>query len=194
MQTRILVGTKEKQEEYLDHFKKEQEIPLYLQLSYEEFKISDARNLQKTISLRLKQNERRLIVISSPTIEAQQALLKTIEELPIGNYLFFLVFSIDDLLPTIQSRCHIITFDKVDSKEEVKSIPEIIHKQEVTLEDLEEALLFERSRVITAVKNQEVSQVLLQSLKNFHKNYKLAKNNNVNKRLVLEIAFSGAMS
>lgn len=43
-------------------------------------------------------------------VEAQNALLKTLEEPPGATYLFLLVSALDELLPTTQSRCQIVRF------------------------------------------------------------------------------------
>ena len=42
--------------------------------------------------------------------EAQNALLKTLEEPPLGTYLFLVTSREDRLLPTIRSRCHRVAF------------------------------------------------------------------------------------
>ncbi len=108
MQSFILIGSEKSCEDYINKFKTDNGISNYLVVSYNPFKISDARLLQKTTSLKLREEEIRLIIIENPTLEAQHAILKTIEELPAGNILFFPATSKEELLPTIQSRCFIV--------------------------------------------------------------------------------------
>lgn len=43
-------------------------------------------------------------------VEAQNALLKTLEEPPGATYLFLLAAALDELLPTTQSRCQVVRF------------------------------------------------------------------------------------
>lgn len=80
----------------------------------EKLGIEQARKLQQFLSLKPYQSEGLAVVVVAAenfTIEAQNALLKTLEEPP-GNCLFILgVSSEDQLLSTILSRCQAIYFD-----------------------------------------------------------------------------------
>lgn len=201
MQAYIVVGSQEKQKEYIDAFCKEHVIPHYLITEFDEFKILDARNLQKILSLKLKESENRVICISSPTPEAQQALLKTVEELPPQNNIFFLVSSPETLLPTILSRCIIVFLEqdlkKVDPvlEKKVRTLAETnklsligdVFGSTVELADLEQVLLILRKIIVEKMHSGTFSDmVIFTFLKNLERNYRLAKSNNINKRLVLE--------
>jgi hypothetical protein len=85
-------------------------------LSVETFKtfgVDDARALRERAALRPAQGKNRTFVIamSAITAEAQNALLKTLEE-PAGEALFILLHPAPHtLLPTLRSRAQILTFD-----------------------------------------------------------------------------------
>ncbi len=203
MQSFVLVGSASKQKEYIEEFLKKHSIPSYLVVTYESFKISDARALQKQISLKLKEGEKRLVVLSSPTPESQQALLKTVEELTLENYFFFLVSSADDLLPTIISRSAIIPLSYIEVVVDDTLTQKIVKLSEtnslstlsdflggeVELSDIEKTLL--ALRKIVFYSNTPLLQKikLFKILKSLHSNYKFAKTNNINKKLAFEASF-----
>ncbi|OGG77012.1 hypothetical protein A3B35_01530 [Candidatus Kaiserbacteria bacterium RIFCSPLOWO2_01_FULL_54_24] len=77
--------------------------------AYKKFGIDEARELRERASLRAL-GKRRIFIIAAPDLnrEAQNALLKTLEEPP-GNALFFFVLpSPESLLPTLRSRVQIL--------------------------------------------------------------------------------------
>ncbi len=100
---------------------------------YGNFTIDDARNLRDRATRGAIAGERRVFVIAAPVIaaDAQNTLLKTIEE-PAGNALFiFIVPSPEILLPTVRSRAqmlHIIderaSGDLVDGKKFLSASPQ----------------------------------------------------------------------
>ncbi len=83
--------------------------------SYTHFSIEDARSLRDRATRSAIAGDRRVFVIAAPLIaaDAQNTLLKTIEE-PAGNALFiFLVPSPEILLPTVRSRAQILKLEGV---------------------------------------------------------------------------------
>ena len=76
---------------------------------YSSFGIDEARELRSRASLRALNGRRVFIVVAAAmTTEAQNALLKTIEE-AVGNTLFFFIVPAPHmLLPTIRSRAQIL--------------------------------------------------------------------------------------
>lgn len=75
-------------------------------------KIDDVRGLQHELSLTPYQAGRRVAVLPQfemATTEAANALLKTLEEPPSGVVLILTAASEQSLLPTITSRCEVIT-------------------------------------------------------------------------------------
>lgn len=196
MQAFIIVGDTQKQQEYLSKFQKDHGVPSYLLLNFESFKILDARTLQKTLSLKLREDEKRMIIISNPTLDAQHALLKTVEEIPESSFVFFLTATRDDVIPTIASRTQeIFVGDKVnaDTKETKTTVKDILDSvgEPVTLEDVEQVIFSMRELLRKQIQQNSAEKVsTLRTLKQLHENYKLAKNNNVNKRMVLDASFT----
>lgn len=75
-------------------------------------KISEIRELQEWMSYKPFQGDRRAVIIEDAhlmTLEAANALLKTLEEPP-GQGVIILLADKDSLLPTVQSRCQVIRF------------------------------------------------------------------------------------
>ena len=80
---------------------------------YGEFGIDDARALRERAALRAI-GDRRIFVIAADSInvDAQNALLKTLEEPPGGALFFFLHPAPDTLLPTVRSRVQVLSLPK----------------------------------------------------------------------------------
>mgnify|MGYP001578630345 CR=1 FL=1 len=81
---------------------------------YRQFGIDDARELRERASLRAL-GERRIFIVAAPDInrEAQNALLKTLEEPPENALFFFILPSPDALLPTLRSRVQILRMSDI---------------------------------------------------------------------------------
>lgn len=98
--------------------------------AYKHFGIDEARELRERASLRAL-GKRRVFVIAAPDLnrEAQNALLKTLEEPP-GNALFFFILpSPESLLPTLRSRVQMLNVERgrevqTDAKAFLGSTPE----------------------------------------------------------------------
>lgn len=73
--------------------------------------IEEVRDLKKKINLRPIGPNKTIIILESEklTLEAQNALLKTLEEPLDSTSINLVTKSLDNLLPTILSRCQIIT-------------------------------------------------------------------------------------
>ena len=81
---------------------------------YLQFGIDDARDVRERAALRaVKEGARVFIVVASQmTIDAQNALLKTLEE-PSADAIFFVVVPTPEtLLPTLRSRAQMLTLSK----------------------------------------------------------------------------------
>lgn len=83
--------------------------------TYASFGIDEARELRERASARALHDRRAFIVVApSMTTEAQNALLKTLEE-PRADALFFLVvLAPQTLLATLRSRCQTLSFSADD--------------------------------------------------------------------------------
>jgi DNA polymerase III delta prime subunit len=77
---------------------------------YENFGIDDSHELRNFQTLRAIRGEHKFIIVSLAvaTLEAQNALLKTIEEPTMSTHIFLIINSLDRVIPTILSRCQLI--------------------------------------------------------------------------------------
>ncbi|OGH11246.1 MAG: hypothetical protein A2857_06500 [Candidatus Levybacteria bacterium RIFCSPHIGHO2_01_FULL_36_15] len=121
MQSLILLGAEEERNEYVQNFIKDKKVKSFNVLKFDKkIKISDVRIIKKILAIKEAVTEKRLVVLSEDmTIEAQNALLKTLEELPENTDVIILCSNKENLLPTIISRSFIVNL-KVSgiSKEE----------------------------------------------------------------------------
>ncbi|MBP6913553.1 MAG: hypothetical protein KBC00_03015 [Candidatus Levybacteria bacterium] len=199
MHTYALIGSSNFQETYLSSFIKTHHVPAYHVIKLESCKIAQVRLLQHTMSLKLKEGEMRVIIIASPTLESQNALLKTVEEATSQNAIFFVSSTKDELLPTILSRCLIVNLENEKKEMDVElfnKISKVFEESQyntfgivsllpaiIETENIESILLALRSLI-----KEDLSRasVILPVLRKLHNSYKLTKTNNVNKRLALE--------
>lgn len=74
------------------------------------FKIANVRELVSEVNKKPYEGDKKVIILydgQKMTTEAQNALLKTIEEPPVGVYIIILTTSLELILDTIKSRCQI---------------------------------------------------------------------------------------
>lgn len=82
--------------------------------------VNDIRDLIEEINTKPYEGDRKVIIIKkadSITHEGQNAILKTLEEPPDNVIIIMLVELLDNILQTIQSRCQILRFGRVNSEE-----------------------------------------------------------------------------
>lgn len=97
----------------------------------EKLGVEQAKQIRKFLSVKAFSAEGKTVIIeegSALTAEAQNALLKTIEELPSQNTLVIAASSESGFLPTILSRCIIVRLQGTDSSKEEKDYKEDIEK------------------------------------------------------------------
>lgn len=108
--------------------------------------IADIRKIQEKIYLKPIKSQKKAIVINQAqllTAEAQNALLKVLEEPPLNTELFLISNQIDSFLPTIISRCKIINLDPKE-----KAFPqEALEKTEETIDRLKDMQVGERLKL-----------------------------------------------
>lgn len=101
--------------------------------------ISDVRKISQTVSLKPYGGGERLIIIyemEKATLEAGNAFLKILEEPPKGNFFILVTENVNKLLPTIVSRCQIISDSErienksFDSRETKKILRQILQSCE----------------------------------------------------------------
>ncbi len=203
MQAFVLTGETHKQVEYITQFKKEKNITPYLISEFEDFKIAEARNLQRLLSAKLHQDEFRLILIKNPTLDSQNALLKTLEELPDNTYVLFVSQNKDELLPTILSRTLHIDLGSTGKaaddalvsllKNETftnSDVFRVLEKVGVpTEETLETLILSVRLALFESLQNTQHALYLSNLLKKLTYYYAFSKSNNINKQMIVDAVF-----
>lgn len=120
-----LVGSDDLRSELKAILEKEHDIiaqgnPDFFELVHETFTIDDSRNLRELHSVRpvdISGKKIFIVSISSITTEAQNALLKLLEEPAEYAYFFFIISSAHLLLPTIKSRLVFIETSSPKKKE-----------------------------------------------------------------------------
>lgn len=92
------------------------------------FGVDEARDIIEEVTKKPYEGDKKVIIIhkgSTLTIQAQNALLKTIEEPPLGVYILILSESLELMLETIKSRCQIYKLTPLPRKEMVKFIDKL---------------------------------------------------------------------
>lgn len=91
---------------------------------YAQFGIDEARALRTLAHTRPVREQRRVFVVLSPRImpEAQNALLKTLEEPPANALFFFVLPAPETLLPTVRSRAHLYEPRVVNAQEDEETL------------------------------------------------------------------------
>ncbi len=206
MKSYILTGSNTSKDIFINNLLLENNIPQYNVIKFEEpFKIQDARLIKKNLSLKAFSGKNRAFIIyQSPTLEAQNALLKTVEELPDDT--LFVFVEAKELLPTIMSRSFLVNLSKdiQDDKTWDEDIAKMLEK-----ENIDFAELFTLTDYMFDKKNELVMDRIVLALRRIllssisEKNFKLSKKittilkridyylplielNNLNKKLVFE--------
>lgn len=89
------------------------------------FGVDDVRALIEEVNKKPYEGDKKVIIIyegNKLTIQAQNALLKTIEEPPNGVYIILLCESIETILETIKSRCQIYKLTPLNKTEIIEFI------------------------------------------------------------------------
>ena len=82
--------------------------------------VDEVREIIEEVSKRPYEGDKKVIIIhegSRLTVQAQNALLKTIEEPPQGVYIILLAESLETLLDTIKSRCQVYKLTPLNNKQ-----------------------------------------------------------------------------
>lgn len=213
MGSTILVGSQNGQEKAISEYIKKYSVKNYNVVHFsDKITISNAREIKHLLS-RAASGVRMIILHDDITVEAQNALLKTLEELSDEAIILFAVNSSDKLIPTIISRSQIIRLP--DSNGESDDFP---YKKDlegyISEEDLEKKIgmgfcLSEKissgnriDGLIMFLRESMFEDIEKQSLRNLKNRTKLLKtifeyydliiSNNLNKRLFLDYVFSVA--
>ena len=205
MASYVLAGDLESKNEFLAKLIKEENIKSYNLFDYQEtLKIPQVREIKKLLSTKAFSGAKRLFVIRDATLEAQNALLKTLEELHEDTSFIFSNEAI--LIPTILSRTQILNFKrrKVDVDANLSSMLENFLKGNMDLSstflfseelftqspDLNFAnLIFHlRESLLKQIQEDSFEKIglTLRLLKSLYRYLPFVENNNLNKKLLFE--------
>lgn len=180
--------------------------------------IEDVRGIQEKIYLKPIKGKTKAIILKAYnglTIEAQNALLKILEEPPNNTIVLLLVETVSQVLPTIISRCKNITIDdkrEKFSKKEADQIVEVLSSlstsgvgkrlrlaqdfgksREETIIWLEKMIIILRKNIIEEInKNvvfEQFEQNKIKILQKMQDTYTIIKTTNINQRFALENLF-----
>lgn len=170
--------------------------------------IPDIRTIQKKLYLKPIKGKSKTIIIDAPsgiTTEAQNSLLKILEEPPANTFIILIVENKNLLLPTVISRCKMIEIKNENfQNQDLGNFQQIIGSlQSLGIGDRlvlaqnasktkEEALLFLEKSIYTArdnlIKNPSEKNNL-EVLKSLQEGYIVLKTTNTAPRLTLENLF-----
>lgn len=107
------------------------------------FGVDDVRNIIEEVNKKPYEGDNKVLILfkcDKLTVQAQNALLKTIEEPPFGVYLILLSDSLEMILDTIQSRCQVYKLTPL-SKDEIINYIEYKYL-EISSDDKQAALAY----------------------------------------------------
>ncbi|MBI2036073.1 hypothetical protein HYT17_00335 [Candidatus Microgenomates bacterium] len=175
--------------------------------------IEEIRKLKITISLKPFKSQTKAVVIEEAqklTIEAQNALLKTLEEPPDHTIIVLTATNKELLLPTIVSRCQVIQLSTVNNQqtgdqftisnlqfpillgEKLKLAEELAKDKETALLWLSNMISAARTKLLKEIsgsKNHPLISQHLNILISFKRAHILLSTTNVNPRFTLENLF-----
>ena len=198
-----LRGTKENQEEYIERSIQKHQVPPYLVMRFEApFSIKNAHELGIFLSMAIGVSEKRAVIIPSDmSIEAQNALLKKIEELDDNTLLFITEHKGTEVLPTVVSRLFEVRLGDdggLVNEEIVQKVSDILRSGN------DVSLIMQNTKFLSECKGDVVKEVLgalrivllreqdkfvICSLEKIILNLELYINNNVHKRIFWDNVF-----
>ncbi len=170
--------------------------------------IEDVRNIQKTIFLKPFKGEKKALIIklsTGATIEAQNSMLKLLEEPPLSTLIFLVTDNVQIFLPTILSRVKIIELKNEKFQTNASGLEEILNLNgagtrlylaQVVAKDkneaiawLESAILAARERMLNSLEDKQESLRLRKLVHKLELTHYDFKTTNANPRLALENLF-----
>lgn len=214
----IYYQNKKELEKYLENFLDKHNIDkfdiTYISSIKDSIGIDEIKNLKKTLFLRPIKGDKKAVIIPDAqnlTIEAQNSLLKILEEPPISTSIILLTLDTSSFLPTIISRCKIImleketisnekitefteiikTLDKLTINEKLKLAQDLGKNKEEVLEWLKNLILTINFLLIDFAKkenNHELNSLALLAI-SAQETYQITKTTNTSPRFILENFF-----
>lgn len=108
------------------------------------FGVDDVREIVDEINKKPFEGDKKIIIIydgNKLTVQAQNALLKTIEEPPKGVYIILLCESLELILDTIKSRCQVYKLTPL-TKEDVRLYIDRINEDSFSQEEINAAIAY----------------------------------------------------
>ena len=138
--------------------------------------INNIREIKNSINNTPHEGKKKVQIIANcdkMTIQAQNALLKTIEEPPNGVYILLLTTSLESLLDTIKSRCQIYKLTPLNKEEMINFINlnyEVSEKQISSLLAYSEGIPGRVEKFLNDHKLQSLRNLIIDMLKDINKN------------------------
>lgn len=177
--------------------------------------IEDIKEIQKTLFLKPIQSEKKACIIQEAqllTIEAQNSMLKILEEPPANTLIILTTDSKELLLPTILSRCQLIDisekislsdkelekFQNISERLKFLSAGEGLALAETLAKNKEDAAIWLENmihifhkKIIEAVdkKDDEEKIWYAEVIRKFQNTYQIIKSTNINLRMTFENLF-----
>ena len=198
-----LRGTKENQEEYIARSIQKHQVPPYLVMRFEApFSIKNAHELGTFLSMATGASEKRAVIIPSDmSIEAQNALLKKIEELDDNTLLFITEHKGTEVLPTVVSRLFEIRLEDENNllnDEVAKRVADIllsendissIMQHTKFLSEYKDDVVKEVLRALRSVLLREQNEFATRAIEKIMLNMELYTDNNIHKRVFWDNVF-----
>jgi hypothetical protein len=209
----IVALNKNSTSSYVSNLLKEREVdPLDVntQIYEKAMGIEDVRNIQKAILLKPFRGKIKAVILDlygNITLEAQNALLKVLEEPPANTIIVIKIAKRELILPTIISRCKVIALQEKEIElnendlsrfsddlnillngktgDKLKIAQDIAKEKENTALWLEKMAIFIKNKLVEENSNFKY----LNFLKELQKTYKAIKGTNVSQRTALENLF-----
>lgn len=138
--------------------------------------VSEVRDIIEEVNKRPYEGDKKVVIIYDAeklTIQAQNALLKTIEEPPSGVYIFLLTTNLEFILDTIKSRCQIYKLTPLTNDEMISFIKS---KYEIGEEELLSVLAYSEGipgraeRFLKDTELQNLRNLIINMLRDINKN------------------------
>lgn len=170
--------------------------------------IEDVRNIQKTIFLKPFRGEKKATIIvlkNGATIEAQNSMLKLLEEPPQSSFIFLVSDNAKVFLPTILSRVKLIELTNGKLQTNPKGLEEILSlgtagdrlylaqivskEKDEAITWLEQVILAAREKILINLSDKQESLKLRKLIHKLELTHYDLKTTNANLRLSLENLF-----
>lgn len=207
MDSFLITGPIPKTKEYVfDFLKKEKidKIDITIIESEKAVGIAQVKEFQRKIYLKPYKSDKKAVILQADnglTTEAQNALLKVLEEPPNNTIIAILTEFPDNVLSTIISRCKVITLEKEITEKDFKEFEKILvllkdrgvgerlKLAQDYSKDKETALEFLKNLIFASENLLKDNNEMLPTIKLLQESYKEIKNTNINLRLAMEHLF-----